>query len=164
MEDPLARVESAAVSRRSFVKLAAAGSASVVFGFDRGRALRELTSAEAPLMFKPNQWLRVDQSGRVTIRAHKSEMGQGVRTSLPAIAAAELGADWSTVRVEHAEPGPDFDDMGTSGSSSVPDSWMMLRQAAAAARMALVTAAAKQWGVSASECDTENGFVVHRTT
>ena len=160
----MARGESDAVSRLSFVKLAAVGSAAVVFGFDRNGALRELASAEAPLVFKPNQWLRVDQNGRVTIRAHKSEMGQGVRTSLPAIAAAELGADWSTVHVEHAEPGPDFDDMGTSGSSSVPDSWTMLRQAAAVARMALVAAAAKRWRVSPSECDTENGFVVHRAT
>ena len=83
---------------------------------------------------------------------------------LAAIVAAELGADWSAVRVEHAEPGPDFDDMGTSGSSSIPDSWTVLRTAAAAARMTFVAAASARWRVSASECDTENGFVVHRAT
>ena len=154
-----------AVPRRSFDKLAAPGGAAVVFGVDRdGAVLRQLASSAAPAVFRPNQWLRVDQSGRVTIRAHKSEMGQGVRTSLPAIAAAELGADWQSVRIEHAEPGPDFDDMGTSGSSSVPDSWQMLRTAAAAARMTLIAAASKRWRVSAAECDTANGFVVHAAT
>src|SRR5690242_8144149 len=106
------------LSRRAFVELAALGGAAVVFGFDaNGRILRGLSAVAPASGFAPNQWLRVDQSGRVTIRAHKSEMGQGVRTALPAIVAAELGADWSSVRVEHAEPGPDFADMGTSGSS-----------------------------------------------
>jgi isoquinoline 1-oxidoreductase beta subunit len=69
----------------------------------------------------PNQWIAIDTGGRVTIRAHKTEMGQGVRTSLPAIMAAELGASWSSVTIVHAVPGPDFADMGTSGSGSVSD-------------------------------------------
>jgi isoquinoline 1-oxidoreductase beta subunit len=159
------RREESAVSRRTFVKLAAAGGAAVVFGVDRdGSVVRALSGTGAATMFAPNQWLRVDQSGQVTIRAHKSEMGQGVRTSLPAIVAAELGADWSSVRVEHAEPSPDFGDMGTSGSSSVPESWQILRSAAAAARMAFVAAAATRWRVPPAECDTENGFVIHRLT
>jgi isoquinoline 1-oxidoreductase beta subunit len=153
------------VSRRAFVKLAATGGAAVVFGFDcDGSAVRALSSIAAPEVFAPNQWLRVDQRGRVTVRAHKSEMGQGVRTALPAIIAAELGADWSTVTIAQAEPGPDFDDMGTSGSSSVPESWPILRKAAAAARMAFVATAAQRWHVSSTECDTENGFVHHRAT
>jgi CO/xanthine dehydrogenase Mo-binding subunit len=147
------------------VKLTALGSAAVVFGVDRdGQVVRSLSESTAPIGFAPNQWLRVDQSGRVTIRAHKSEMGQGVRTALPAIVAAELGADWSHVRVEHAEPGPEFTDMGTSGSSSVPDSWPILRNASAAARMTFVAAAASRWHVSVTVCDTENGFVVHAPT
>ncbi len=165
MENSAAKTATDRVSRRAFVKAAAAGSAAVMFGFDRdGGVIRQLASMSAPGVFAPNQWIRIDQNGRVTVRAHKSEMGQGVRTSIPAIAVAELGADWSSVHIEHAEPGPDFDDMGTSGSSSVPDSWTVLRNAAAAARMTLVTAASTRWRVSAAECDTENGFVIHGAT
>jgi len=91
-------------------------------------------------------------------------MGQGVRTALPAIIAAELGLDLSKVEIEHAEPGPDFADMGTSGSSSMSDSWMMLRQAAAAARAVLIRAAAARWRVTPDDCDTANGAVIHRPT
>src|SRR3954466_8843408 len=113
MSDPKSAVEQSAVSRRAFVKLAAAGGVAVVFGFDRrGQIVGALDAAAPATGFAPNQWIRIDQTGRVTIRAHKSEMGQGVRTALPAIVAAELGANWSQVRVEHAEPGADFADMG----------------------------------------------------
>jgi isoquinoline 1-oxidoreductase beta subunit len=114
-----------------------------------------------PGSFQPNQWITIDQNDVVTIRVGKTEMGQGVRTSLPAIVAAELGADWARVRVEQAEPGPAFSDMGTSGSGSVIDSWTPLREAAAAARTVLVAAAATQFGVPAGECVAEGGAVVH---
>ena len=136
-----------------------------MFGFDRnGRVVGSLDSPSLAPGFAPNQWIRIDQTSRVTLRAHKSEMGQGVRTALPAIIAAELGLDLSKVQIEHAEPGPDFADMGTSGSSSMSDSWMMLRQAAAAARAVLIRAAAARWRVTPDDCDTANGAVLHRPT
>lgn len=135
---------------------------ALAFGFDdAGAPVALLARAEAPPVFGPNQWFSIDQAGLVTIRAHKSEMGQGVRTALPAIVAAELGADWPAVIVAHAEPGPAFADMGTSGSSSVSDSWQELRKAAATARAMLVLAGAQRWGVPPTECDTAAGFVVH---
>ena len=66
---------------------------------------RVFASSGPRARFEPNKWLRIDADGRVTIVAAKSEMGQGVRTSLPMIVAEELGADWSRVTVEQAEPG-----------------------------------------------------------
>jgi len=51
--------------------------------------------------------------------------------------------------------------MVTGGSSSVRDAWGPMREAGATARAALVAAAAKDWGVAASECHTENGVVSH---
>lgn len=153
------------VSRRDFVRVTAAGTVGLVFGLDpRGNIVASLKSRPARAELAPNQWIAIDRDGRVTIRAHKSEMGQGVRTSLPAIVAAELGADWSRVVVVHAEPGPAFRDMGTSGSGSVSDSWRTLRQAAATARHMLVSAASRQWSVASDECDASNGFVVHRSS
>jgi len=109
-----------------------------------------------------NQWIEVDSSGNVTLVLDKSEMGQGVITALPMIMTEELGADWHQVRVVHARPGPQFTEMGTSGSGSVMDAWNTNRRAAAAVREMLVTAAATTWKVAPSECFTENGEVRHR--
>lgn len=51
--------------------------------------------------------------------------------------------------------------MVTGGSSSVKDTWVTMREAGATARAMLVAAAAKEWGVAAAECRTENGAVIH---
>ena len=152
------------MSRREFVEQSARGGVLLCFGLRAGVPEVWTTTPAAVPPFAPNQWLSIDEQGLVTLRAHKSEMGQGVRTSIPAILAAELGADWSKVRVVHAEPSPDFPDMGTSGSGSVEDSWIPLRRAAAAARVLLSQAAAKRWGVALSECRAANGKVIHPPT
>ncbi len=47
-------------------------------------------------------WLRIDPDNTVTVLVPHSEMGQGVLTSLPMMAADELDADWELVRVEQA--------------------------------------------------------------
>src|SRR6266480_4271839 len=52
--------------------------------------------------FNPTAFVSIDQTGLVTIVAHRSEMGQGVRTALPMVVADELEADWSRVRVVQA--------------------------------------------------------------
>lgn len=165
IDQAISAAQRSGMSRRAFVNLAAAGGVGIIFGFDpRERVVAALIAGSAPASFAPNQWLTIDQRGRIVIRAHKSEMGQGVRTALPAIVAAELGADCSLVTVVHAEPGPEFPDMGTSGSSSVSDSWRLLRTAAAAARTVLVLAAAQRWRVPPAECEAQGGFVIHRSS
>lgn len=150
------------VSRRDVLRWGALSGAALVLGFRGDRPVAILPRGEAPDDFAPNQWLAIDAAGAVTIVAAHSEMGQGVRTSLPMIVADELGADWARVTVVHAHPGPDFPDMRTSGSGTVIGSWMPLRRAAAAAREMLVAAAAVTWNVEPLECTTEGGAVVHR--
>ncbi len=49
----------------------------------------------------------------------------------------------------------------TGGSSSVKDSWLPMREAGAAARARLVAAAAHDWKVPPSECETGGGRVTH---
>ena len=153
------------LSRRELLVAGAASGVALFLGVAKdGRVIGVGAGSRGAAPFVPNQWLRVDPSGGVTIVAHQSEMGQGVRTSLPLIVAAELGADWSRVRVEHAHPGPDFPDMGTGGSGSVRGAWLPLRRAAAAAREMLVASAAAQWGVRTAECRAEGGEVMHAPT
>src|SRR5215207_6329715 len=150
------------VTRRTFMQWSSVAGAALVLGISREERVFALSPAAAP--FEPNKWLRIDSDGRITIVAHKAEMGQGVRTALPMIVAEELGADWSRVTIAHAEPGALFPGMRTSGSGSVSGSWRPLRVAAASAREMLVAAAATRWGVAPSSCVTERGAVVHGAT
>ncbi|HEX8076582.1 MAG TPA: molybdopterin cofactor-binding domain-containing protein, partial [Chthoniobacterales bacterium] len=148
-------------SRRTFLKTAALTGASLVIGFD-GRRLFAAETKEAA-QFKPNGWVRIDGDGTVTLTISKSEMGQGVRTSLAMILADELGADWSRIKIVQASPTAEFKDLGTGGSGSMEDGWMM-RRSAAAARAMLTTAAATRWKVPPDECKTEHGAVVHEAS
>jgi CO/xanthine dehydrogenase Mo-binding subunit len=152
--------ETASIDRRGFLATGMRAGVALLIGTRGGRPFVHAVRSSA-VHFAPNQWLAIDEDGIVTVKAHKSEMGQGVRTSLPAIVIAELGATWEQLHVVHAEPGPQFTDMGTSGSGSIEDSWRMLRLAAATARTLLVTAAAHRWGVDEAECTARGGRIVH---
>jgi isoquinoline 1-oxidoreductase beta subunit len=135
-----------------------------------GAALRVPLLAEAAAAptatapFAPNQWLRIGSDGRVTLVVARSEMGQGVRTSLAMILAEELEADWASIAIEQASPSPEYEDMSTGGSDSVISSWTMLRKAGAAAREMLIEAAARRWKTPPAECRAEKGFVVHASS
>ena len=84
-------------TRRQFLK---AGAIAAVAG-GSALALRVPLFREKPgaggSRFAPNQWLRVDADGSVTLIIGKSEMGQGVRTALAMLVAEELEADWKTI-------------------------------------------------------------------
>ena len=146
-------------SRRAFLKTAALGGASLVVAFDGNRLFA--AGKEASGQFKPNGWVRVSADGTVTLTIGKSEMGQGIRTSLAMILADELEADWAHIKLVQASPGPDFKQLDTGGSSSIAGSWKMLRQAGAAAREMLITAAAARWKVDRAACSAAKGEVVH---
>jgi len=147
-------------SRRAFLKTAALGGASLVVAFD-GKRLLGAEKKEATGQFKPNGWVRVGADGTVTLTIGKSEMGQGVRTSLAMILAEELEADWSRIKLVQASPGPEFKRLGTGGSFSLGGSWKTLRQAGAAAREMLITAAAARWKVDRATCAAIKSEVVH---
>ncbi|HEV3216956.1 MAG TPA: molybdopterin cofactor-binding domain-containing protein [Vicinamibacterales bacterium] len=107
-------------------------------------------------------YLGIEPDGTVFIVTHRSEMGTGIRTTLPLVAADELDADWKRVKIEQAIGDPKYGDQNTDGSRSIRDFFDAFRQAGASARAMLVTAAAAQWKVPASECQTEPHEVVHR--
>jgi isoquinoline 1-oxidoreductase subunit beta len=110
----------------------------------------------------PRVFVAIAPDGTVTIVAHRSEMGTGVRTSLPLIVAEEMEADWSRVKVEQA-PGDEakYGNQDTDGSRSTRHYLMPMREIGASARTMLEAAAAKRWGVPASEVKAVNHEVVH---
>jgi isoquinoline 1-oxidoreductase beta subunit len=124
----------------------------------------EATGAKPP--FAPNAFLRIGTDGSVTVIDNKSEMGQGVYTSLPMIIAEELDCDWQKVRVEPAPVDPAynhtlFGEQVTGGSTSIRTEWNRQALAGATARAMLVAAAADIWRVDPSTCRTEKSEVIH---
>jgi isoquinoline 1-oxidoreductase beta subunit len=123
-------------------------------------------SAKPPHPAALTQRLPVDSKGW-TILVNKSEMGQGVYTSLPMLIAEELEVDWAKIKVEAAPVDPAYNHtqwgpvQGTGGSTSVRSEWERLRKAGAAARVMLLQAAADTWKVDPAACRAEKSFVIH---
>jgi isoquinoline 1-oxidoreductase subunit beta len=109
----------------------------------------------------PNVFVGVETDGTVWIVAHRSEMGTVIRTSLPLVVADELDADWKRVKIDQAIGDPRYGDQNTDGSHSIRSFFDVVRLSGATARLMLIRAAAQQWGVAASECQTEIHTVVH---
>lgn len=110
----------------------------------------------------PRVFVSVAPDGIVTIVGHRSEMGTGVRTSLPLIVAEEMEANWSRVKVAQAHGDEvKFGNQDTDGSRSTRHYLIPMRQIGAAARTMLEQAAAKRWGVPATEVKAVNHEVVH---
>ncbi len=145
-------------SRRRFLEVTTAATGGMILSFSIGRGETFASEGET---FRPNAFLRIDPDGTVTIAVPRPEMGQGVRTSLPMIVAEELDCDWSSVRIEQADLDPVYGEQYVGGSNSIPHSFRPLREAGAAARSMLVSAAASEWNVEPSSCRTERGAVCH---
>src|SRR5213080_803617 len=141
-------------SRRDFLIAGAAAGAGLVIGF-------YLPHKSSKGAFEPNAYLRIAPDGKVTVVVARSEMGQGVWTSLPMILAEELEADWKQITIEQAGASTLYGDQSTGGSASVRTTWDPMRKAGAAAREMLISAAALKWGVGRASCKAENGTVVH---
>ncbi len=110
----------------------------------------------------PNAFVHVAPDGIVTLVCARSEMGQGVRSSLPALIAAELGADRARVRIVQADGDARFGNQDTDGSSSVRgDRYDELRRLGAVARTMLIEAAARRWHVPPAECEAHEHAVWH---
>ena len=154
-----------APTRRSLLVGATVVGGALLVGFSVPDAL------SAGSKFKPGAFgpfLKLAADGTVTVVSKHIEFGQGSHAGLAAIVAEELDADWSKVVVEQAPANAKlygtpmmFGMQGTGGSSAINSSWTLLRTAGAAARAMLVEAAAKTWGVPASEITVSNGIVSH---
>ena len=150
------------VTRRQFLKATALAGGGLMIGFRFGAMDAEGARLD------PNAWVKIEPSGKVTLVCQRNEMGQDVHTSLTMLLAEELGVDPRRVTVVQASANPAYVNnlLGaqiTGGSTSVRDGWETLRKAGAATRMMLVSAAAAQWKVPASEIRAQNGELTHGT-
>jgi isoquinoline 1-oxidoreductase subunit beta len=150
--------------RRSFLAGAGLAAAGLALGVARAAPAGAAPAAWPPVPgggLRPGAFVHVAPDGTVTIVCHRSEMGQGVRSSLPVLIADELGADMARVKIVQGDGDKAYGDQNTDGSSSVRKQFNDLRKAGAAARTMLVAAAAKRWGVDPAACEARGHAVVH---
>ena len=176
--------ERGGVTRRRFIVVSAAVGGALVLGVlaQRVRQRGPGTTRTGAL----NAFVRIEPSGGVRLVMPKVEMGQGTWTSLPMLIAEELEVDLDAITVEPAPPDPAAygfpvdaaaygfgvdpaahgfaRDQATGGSNSIAQCWEPLRQAGATARVMLIAAAAKRWGVASSACRAERGEVIHEAS
>ncbi len=148
------------LTRRAFVATTAVGAAGLTIRFP----LFGAPDAAAAAAFDPSPALTITPDGLVTVHITKAEMGQGVGTALAQIVAEELEADWKDVRIDYPTANEKYGLMLTGGSWSVNWTFDALSRAGAAARLALVDAAASSWKVPAAECVAAGGVVRHLPT
>ena len=150
------------ISRRRFLALTGISAGTLVLGASlvgsRPGLAGVLDTAQGQSL---NLFVTLSEEGAVDIIAHRSEMGTGIRTSLPQVVADEMEADWSRVRVIQALGDPAYGSQNTDGSRSVRDFYHTMRQMGAAARRLLEQAAAQRWEVPLAECRARNHQVVH---
>jgi isoquinoline 1-oxidoreductase beta subunit len=147
------------ISRRSFVKTIGIASGGLILGCNTNlfsdKEDKNLTN------FNPNLFVQLNSDGSLILIASRSEMGNGVRTSLTSVIADEMEADWNEVSVQQAVGDAKYGDQNTDGSRSIRYLYETMRQMGATAKAMLITAAAKKWQVSESECSAENHFIIH---
>jgi isoquinoline 1-oxidoreductase beta subunit len=155
------------LSRREFLRVTGLAGGGMVLALAPrlpGLGAAEV-GAQAGPVFAPNPLVRIATDDSVLIYAKGPEIGQGIKTAFPMIIAEELDADWSSLRIEQALVRPEvYGPQGAGDSRSIPDNWDPLRRAGAVARLMLMTAAAKQWGVPVQECSTSAGVVMHASS
>lgn len=150
------------LSRRDLLRGLGLGS-GLVLGVHVGfRSFPAWAAAETD--FAPNVYVSIDEAGTVTIVAHRSEMGTGIKTGLPMVLADELDADWTRVKIVQADADIKYGDQNTDGSRSMRQFYQPLREAGAVARQMLEEAAARTWNVDAATCHAQNHAVVHEPT
>jgi len=149
------------VSRRDFLKLSGIAASTFMLGVNLPTSKAQAHDDSAHEL---NFFVSIDTSGEVTLICHRSEMGQGIRTSVPQIIAEELEADWSKVSVVQAKADKKYGSQGTAGSASIRSHFTTIRKMGAIARDMLEQAAANIWQVDKSQVKAKQHYVHHKAT
>jgi isoquinoline 1-oxidoreductase beta subunit len=155
--------DNAMISRRSLLKGWAAAAGAFTLGFSVPFTAAEAQATNPEI----NAWVVIHPDDRIVVRIARSEMGQGTLTGLAQLVAEELEANWSKVSWEYPTPGENlrrnrvWRNFSTGGSRGIRESHQYVREGGAAARIMLVQAAAKEWGVPEGECKAANSVITH---
>jgi len=150
------------VSRRDFLKTGGVFVVGVsLFGCGQEK-IPGVTKSLSAEPWSPDVFVSFDAEGTAHVISHRSEMGQGIRTGLPAILADEMEADWDRVVVVQSTGDARYGNQNTDGSWSVRGFMQRMREAGATVRQMLEQSAAEQWGVDAAECTASLHTVVHQ--
>ncbi len=148
------------LSRRSFVKSVGLASGGLILACNTS-IFSDNNEEKNNVYFNPNLFVQLNSDGNLILIASRSEMGNGVRTSLTSIIADEMEADWNKVTVKQATGDTKYGDQNTDGSRSVRYLYDTMREMGATAKAMLILAAAKKWQVSPEECSAKNHFIIH---
>lgn len=153
--------------RREFLKKSILGTGGLVIGFnffnacssDSGPAM-QIMKAMPSEWYDINAFLKIGDTGLVTIMSPNPEIGQNIKTSMPMIVAEELDVDWKDVLVEQAGLNTSwYTRQVAGGSQSIRQGWESLRKAGATAKNMLMQAAAKRWNIDISELTVNQGVI-----
>src|SRR5580700_5281349 len=156
----------ASINRRECLKETAGLTLALTVAVDPS-AIVGAAAAEAPLA--ASLWVTIATDGMITIVSPAAELGQGTFTTLAAVLADELDADWSKVKPvfppvwdEKTYGNPEFFNfIHTVASMATRGYFKPMRVAGAQARRVLLDAVAAKWGVRVGELATEPSVVVH---
>jgi len=157
------------LSRRRLLQVGAAAGGGLMLSLSLPFPSHRAEAAVAD-EFAPNAFIRIGSDGRIILIMPYVEMGQGTYTSIPMLIAEELDVNLKQVQLEHAPPNeklyanPLLGVQATGNSNAIRGAWKPLREAGATARIMLVAAAAKRWGVDPKSCRAQDGEVAHVPT
>jgi isoquinoline 1-oxidoreductase beta subunit len=156
------------LSRREFIALTGRTGGVLMLGSALGvaplAAAKSIAAKTDGLGSTLGAFVTIKNDGQVEIICHRTEMGQGILTSVPQIIAEELEADWGQVIAVLGNADPKYGDQNTGGSASIRRFYVHIRQMGAVARDMLEQAAADQWAVDKSQVAAHNHAVVHKVS
>ncbi|HWH76180.1 MAG TPA: molybdopterin cofactor-binding domain-containing protein, partial [Candidatus Binatus sp.] len=148
------------ISRRQF--LISTGALVVSFKLFPAHGALGQTSVGPGIDADPTQldsWLAVAPDGTITVFSGKVDLGTGVETALAQIVAEELDVPFSRIHMIGLDTNKAINQGTTAGSRTIERGGPQLRQAAAAARQALLKLAAAQLGAPVEKLTVVDGVV-----
>jgi nicotinate dehydrogenase subunit B len=149
------------LDRGDLLKAAGAGALVVYFGLP-GLAHGAATAGGPYPDLAPtslDSWIAIGTDNTATLFTGKNDLGQGLPVAFRQIVAEELDMAYEQIKSVHSDTLRVLDQGGASGSTGIANGGVAVRNAAAAARLALLDLAAKKLGVPASGLVVKNGVV-----
>ena len=152
------------MSRRNFVKVVGLASGGLIIGCQFTSCNTEIVRIDDGTTFTPNLFVQLKKDGTLILLASRSEMGQGIRTSLTSVIADEMDADWNFVTVVQATGDSKFGNQNTDGSRSIRTIFEPMLKIGATSIAFLIPSSLKLWNISISSFKTQYHYVINTIT